>query len=495
MARCMLLSFVWALGLGGFLVGGALAEEVITPAKPAVGFATTMEQTLADVIASAEKSVVAIARVPKDRPGESFGLEFRPDPFGRRISPASPAKPMDADFVPSDFATGVVVDRQGLILTAYHALGEDNDYYVTTPDRKIYRAWVKGADPRSDLAVLAIDATDLTPITFGDAAGLKKGQIVIALGNPYAIARDGQASASWGIVSNLARKAPLSPDEVDAGGKSTLHHFGTLIQTDAKLTLGTSGGALVNLKGEMVGLTTSLAAMAGYEQAAGYAFPVDATMRRVVEILKQGREVEYGLLGVRPSNLAAQELLQGVQGCRVQGIVRGTPAERFGLREGDLIVAVNGTRVFDADGLVLEVGRHPVESTVRLDVVREGKKQGIDVVLTKFPVRGKKIVTSPTPGWRGARVDYPTAAIDAEAQAALGMPDFDDGVVVTEVEQGSPAWDAGLRPKSLITQVDRVRIHNPREFQAAVAGKTGPVQVTLSEGLEANVVRTIGPGS
>jgi len=480
------------LALCGLAAPIALAQQ---PEASGAALAATMEQVISSAIATAEKSVVAIARVPKERPGEAVGLEFRPDPFSRRTAPFNPPKPTDADFVPKDFATGVVVDRQGLILTAYHALGEDCDYYVTTSDRRIYRAVVKGADPRSDLAVLAIEATDLPPIRLGEAARLKKGQIVIALGNPYAIARDGQVSASWGIVANLARKAPLTPDESDSTGKSTLHHFGTLIQTDAKLNLGTSGGALVNLKGEMVGLTTSLAASAGYEQAAGYAFPVDATFRRVLETLKQGREVEYGLLGVRPANLTAQELLQGLRGCRVQGVVRGTPAQRFGLQEGDLVSTVNGVPVYEADGLVLEVGRLPVESTVRLGVVRNGRKVDVDVTLTKYPVRGKKVVTTRGTNWRGVRVDYPSAAIDAEAQAALGLPEFDEGVVVTEVEQGSPAWNAGLRPKNLITQVDRAPVRNPKEFLTAVAGKTGAVQVLLSEGVEENLVRTIRPGS
>jgi serine protease Do len=491
-ARRVIVLLASTLALAGLAAPAALAQQ---SEISGAAFAASMEQVISRAIATAEKSVVAIARVPKDRPGETVGLEFRPDPFSRRTSPFNPPKPTDADFMPKDFATGVVVDRQGLILTAYHALCEDCDYYVTTSDRRVYRAAVKGADPRSDLAVLAIEATDLAPIQLGDAARLKKGQIVIALGNPYAIARDGQVSASWGIVSNLTRKAPLTPDESDSAGKSTLHHFGTLIQTDAKLNLGTSGGALVNLKGEMVGLTTSLAASAGYEQAAGYAFPVDATFRRVLETLKQGREVEYGLLGVRPTNLTAHELLQGLRGCRVQGIVRGTPAQRFGLQEGDLVTTVNGIPVYEADGLVLEVGRLPVESTVRLGVVRNGKKLDVDVTLTKFPVRGTKVVTNRDPNWRGIRVDYASAAIDAEAQATLGLPEFDEGVVVTEVEQGSPAWNAGLRPKNLITQVDHTPVRNPREFLTAVAGKTGSVQVRLTEGVEENAIRTIGPGT
>ncbi len=166
-----------------------------------------VENVLVDAIARGEKSVVAIARVDAERSAEQRGVEIVPGPFGRlprsRLSPS----PGDPDFIPDEFATGVVVDRHGLILTYYHVLGLKSQHYVTTADRKVYPARIKAADPRSDLAVLEIEATNLTPMPLGNGAALKKGQIVIALGNPYAIARDGQASASWGIVANLGRKA------------------------------------------------------------------------------------------------------------------------------------------------------------------------------------------------------------------------------------------------------------------------------------------------
>ncbi len=217
--------------------------------------AAAIEGAMVDAIAQAEQSVVAIARV---RRLENQPLEIGVNPFGRPLL-ADQASPGTAEFIPNEYATGVVVDAGGLILTAAHVLQDDCDYWVTTPDRRIYKVIrPKAADPRSDLAVLEIDATGLVPIKFGDGSQLKKGQIVIALGNPYAIARDGQASASWGIVSNLTRKAGPSPDPFNP--KPSLPQYGTLIQTDARLNLGTSGGALVNLQGEMVGLTISLAA-------------------------------------------------------------------------------------------------------------------------------------------------------------------------------------------------------------------------------------------
>ena len=258
------------------LGGSARCQGPLSP----IDVARAADQVMVDLIAKAERSVVAIARVEKPRPGETFNLELRPNPFGLPTAPALPASPTDSDFVANEYGTGVVIDARGLILTAYHVLGDHSDYFVTTHDRRVFRAWAKGADPRSDLAVLAVDATDLVPITFGDAAKMRKGDTVIALGNPFAIARDGQVSASRGIVSNLARKAPAMPDESDLSGRSTLHHFGTLIQTDAKLNLGTSGGPLLNLDGEMVGLTVALAAVQGYETAARSTRPSAACCER-----------------------------------------------------------------------------------------------------------------------------------------------------------------------------------------------------------------------
>jgi serine protease Do len=471
---------VW-LGATGFLFfWGVLAGPLRAQETAAVEVAAAMERVVVDAIARAERSVVAIARVKRAQAEGNLSLESRPNPFGGWTTPFVAARPTDPDFIPNEYATGVVVGRHGLILTAYHVLGEESDYYVTTADRRVFLATVKGADSRSDLAVLSVEATDLEPITLGDGTALRKGQFVVALGNPYAIARDGQVSASWGIVANLARKAPLVSDEAHPTGKSTLHHFGTLIQTDAKLNLGTSGGPLLNLRGEMVGLTTALAATAGYEQSAGYAMPVDETFRRVVETLKLGREVEYGFLGIAPANLQPQVILAGVEGALIERVVPGMPGERFGLEPNDIVATVNGRPVHDDDGLVLEVGRLPVESVVHLGVIRGGRKLDLDIALTKLKVRGKKIVTAPSSRWRGMTVDYLSVAFETFARTGLGNVAFDDGVIVAQVEEETPAWRAGLRSGMLLSHVDRAAVANPREFHQAVAGKPGPVQVRFA---------------
>jgi serine protease Do len=445
----------------------------ILPAQEISG-TVALEQSLVVAIARAERSVVAVARVRKEQPGELFPLEIRPDPFGRSpLLPAAP-QPTDPDFLPNEYASGVIVDSGGLILTSYRVLADDSEYYVTTADHRIYKATPRAADPRSDLAVLAVAASGLPPIALGDASTLRKGRIVIALGNPFAIARDGQASASWGIISNLGRKAPKESSDVEPSGKTTLHHFGTLIQTDAKLHWGGSGGALVDLQGQMVGLTVAYGNGPGMDAGGGFAIPVDATFRRVLDVLKQGREAEYGFLGVQPSGLTRQEVFQGIQGIRVLQAVPGTPADKFGVRAGDVITAVDGTPIDDPDGLIREVGKLPPESRVTLRLVRQNRIQMVSVTLGKYPIRGKKIVTQPEPAWRGLRVDYPTAVLDQQGRGILGIT-FADGVAVAEVAENSPPFRAGLRRGTLITHVGRTPVTTPAEFRRAIINETGPV--------------------
>jgi serine protease Do len=257
--------------------------------------------------------------------------------------------------------------------------------------------------------------------------------------------------------------------------KPTLHHFGTLIQTDAKLNWGTSGGALINLKGEMVGLTTAVAAVAGFEQAAGYAVPVDETFRRAVETLKAGREVEYGFLGVKPMELTAERQLRGEHGALIQEVVPGTPADRANLRAEDIVVAVDGETIHDVDGLMLEVGKLAADTEVRLAVQRDGRLVQLIPRLAKYPVEGRKIVTTPLPDWRGMEVDYVTAQ-----RGALSFPRLNSGlVVVTKVETESPAFKAGVAEGMRVTHVGGTAVRTPKEFFAAVADRTDGVDLSV----------------
>jgi S1-C subfamily serine protease len=452
----------------------ALATSHLVAQEPAaLQTAAALEQLLVSAIDKAGKSVVAIARVDPLEPARN----------GDRLQPR-PRTPADPEFVPDHFGTGVIIDRGGFILTQNHVVAEKSIHYITTHEPKTYRARIIGADPRSDLAVLKIEANDLTPIRFGDTSKLKRGQIVIALGNPYAIARDGQASASWGIIANLSRKVPPATSEINAATKDKLYHFATLIQTDAKLNLGTSGGALVNLRGEMIGLTTSLAATAGFEQAAGYAIPVDDVFLRAVETLKSGKEVEYGYLGVWPETLAEEERARGLHGVRIAHVLDGTPADRDGLRINDLVTHVNDKPIHDAESLTLEVGRKPVESVVSLTVRRGGSSQRIQVALAKFPVRGPRITTSLPPAWRGLRIDYSTALADGPNKLRQNDRQLlrEGCVVITEVERDSPAWEAKLQPGMFVSAVSGKKVTTPKDFRLTILGKDGPVDLKVFGG-------------
>ncbi len=456
-----------------------------------------VERVLTQAIEKAEKSVVAIARVRR-RPQQA-GSRVR-TAEGQLTFPSPRTDPTDPDFTPNEYATGVVVDAGGLILTNYHVLGDagQSDYYVWI-QRRPYLARVKAEDPWMDLAVLEIEAQGLTPITFGDTANLKKGQLVLVLGNPYALAKDGQASAARGIIANLHRPAPqLSEGRDAAPGKPTLHHYGTLIQTDVKLLKGTSGGALVNWRGEMIGLTTALATPPGFEEAAGYALPANDAFLRSLENLKQGRKADYGFLGVAPIHLTAFERRQGRFGARVQEIVPGAPARRTDLREGDVITHVDGAAVLDANDLIRQLSQAPVAAEVQLTVERAvgiGRPQTRKetVTLSKKHVAAPRPIIAEVkePSWRGLQADYATAIPHFDERAAA--VDEQGCVAVTEVAEGSLAWQAGLRPHQFISHVQNQRVATPQEFFELIASLEGPVQVRLTEKVSESYLVTIQP--
>lgn len=473
----------------------ALTAQDSLPTAPSVAssgvaFVAAIEQSLADAIARCEPSVVSIARVRRENPDRPFAPDGGDDAFGRAFGAAAAPQPEDPNFIPNEFGTGVVIDAEGLIVTCYHVVREDCDHWVTTRDRKVYAAKIIGADPRSDLAVLRIEAKGLTPIPLGDGSAARKGQIVMALGNPYAIARDGQVSASWGIISNLGRK---SAPAVESAGESSgsLHQFGTLIQTDARLELGASGGPLINLAGEMIGITTALAALSGHETHAGFAIPVDDVFRRAVETMKPGREVQYGLLGVTPENLTPRDREAGLTGVLISAVSEGTPAAIAGLEFADLITHVDGEPIHDADQLMLQLGKREVHTTVNLKIERAGRPLDVSVQLAKFFVRDWKVVTAPPKTWRGLEVDYANAVQGNSVFEEFGPVIRDGCVVVTAVAEGSPAWDAGFRRGDLIARVEDVPLATPEDFFAVVSDRAGPVTVHLPPAMAESATRVV----
>jgi serine protease Do len=382
-------------------------------------------------------------------------------------------------FVPKSFGSGVVIDADGYILTNFHVVQDATKIFIRLPGGKSGYADIHAADPRSDLAVLKLlnpTALPLKTITLGDADKLKRGHFVLTMSNPYAVGfRDGQPSASYGILSNINRRAPWNLKEDER--VKPLHFYATLLQTDTRLNLGCSGGALLNLSGELVGLLTSTAAIQGGESPGGFAIPINTPMRRIVEGLKRGEEIDYGFLGVgfdeRTNN--------GKIGVRLTAVGSGSPAHLDGeLRIGDVILAVNGEPVQESDDIFARVGIHLAGSKVKLHVRREKTPDRIvEVTLAKLYVPGKAIASSTgsRPFFRGLRADYSSLV----AQQPPRRSTIPKGVLISELQPDTSADRAKLRVGDVVTHVDGLAITTPTAFyQAVSAARDRAVELTIS---------------
>lgn len=499
--------------MGILLLGSILAPTLPAQELSGDSIAAALEKSIVTAIEKAEPSVVAISKIRRrevvsplfdDRANAPFPMA-RP-PGGGSDDPNSP------DFVPREFGSGVIVgvdpegaaERRAYILTNYHVVrggpvisSEDPpeaNLHVRLFGGDGHYAQIHAADPRSDLAIVVIPAGNAVPITMGDGSAVRKGQFVLAIGNPYAIARDGSSSVSWGIVSNLTRRPdPQRNATAENPQKAeTMQDLGHLIQVDARMNLGVSGGALVNLKGELIGLSTSLAALAGYEKSTGFAIPMDKPTLRIIETLKQGKEVEYGFLGVMlsPGGLPfegfgnmrrSRDVPNGVI---VMNVVPNSPADRGGMKDHDRVVSINGMPVTDRADLMREIGKLAPEESASLQVIRNGSPDLIplSVVVGKWPVLDEEGIIASVPlhqPWRGLTVDYATGRSRFNAIGGAGFP---NAVVVTEVAPESSAARAQVEPGNFITRVNDRSVATPREFYAAVSELKGSVSLTLNDG-------------
>jgi len=255
----------------------------------------------------------------------------------------------------------------------------------------------------------------------------------------------------------------------------------------------------VNLKGEMIGLTTSLAALYGYERPGGFAIPVDDDFKRALEMLKTGRVPDYGLLGVEPAALTVELRQRGRTGARVRSIADATPAKQAGLREGDVITQVEGAPVGDDLELIRRLSGHLAGTPITLAVLRgsderrNGEPLNVKVKLSKKRIdAGREPYSEIAPEtWRGLRVEYATAAPHFAERSRDLDPSGCVGVI--EVERDSSAWKAGLRPGDFVSHVGELRVAAPGEFYDAVAGRDGEVSLKLTGVERGKALRTVEP--
>jgi Do/DeqQ family serine protease len=342
--------------------------------------------------------------------------------------------------------SGVIVDADnGYILTNHHVIANADKITVTLLENRSFTARVVGTDAGSDLAVLQVDAANLTSIPFGDASALRVGDYVVAIGNPFGFTN----SVTSGIVSALGRSG-LNPAA-----------FEDFIQTDASINPGNSGGALVNLKGELVGINSAIISRTGGNVGIGFAIPVNFARVIMGQLVATGT-VRRGLLGVRIENvtpeIAATLELPDNSGALVSEVTANSAAERAGIQIEDVIVSINGTRLRDTGSLRSAVGLLPPGERVTVGLLRDGRQQTVTAVLGELAATTAATVTPPQEEEADVAELFEGAEI-VENTSANGVA----GLLVARVDPNSPAAASGLRPDDVITKVNRVRVRTLAE--------------------------------
>jgi S1-C subfamily serine protease len=473
-------------GLAVLLACVAAAPAQDDPLKQALA----LEESIQKVIAKAEPSIACILVSRSDgykrfdpmfgrrEPGQLGGFQppHNAGGFHRDMQLEELARRLDLTdpkAVPDSYGSGVVIDRSGLILTNFHVVHDATKIFVRLPGQPGWYADIYAADERSDLAVLKLidprgRVQGLSALPIGDADNAKKGQFVIALANPFAAGfRDGSPSVSWGMLSNIHRRVPGEINDTN-NRRPRLHYYAFLLQTDFRLNLGCSGGALLDLKGNWIGLTTAQAALAGGETSGGFALPLDRRMKRIIEVLRQGKEMEYGFLGITLQQNGAI------------GVTSNGPAEKAGLRTPIRIDSIDGYPIVEQDDLLLNVAVCPAGTETTMRVFQDGRLRTVSVKVAKswWPASGPVIAANrPAPVF-GLRVDWTSTLM----RGAFPGSEIAPGVVVREVAPDSPAARAGLRAETdIIVEVNGNAVNSPSEFYEAAAKAGHPLELTLAD--------------
>jgi Do/DeqQ family serine protease len=399
---------------------------------------------LADVLDEVTPAVVNIA-VTSGSPAENNPLYN--DPYFRRFfdSPEMPRQPprMSA-------GSGVIVDAaNGYIITNHHVVEGAGEIAVTLKDRRRFTAELVGSDKATDVAVLQIQADNLTALSLGDPDSLRVGDSVVAIGNPFGL---GQTVTS-GIVSALGRSG------------INIEGYEDFIQTDASINPGNSGGALVTTTGTLVGINTAIIAPAGGNVGIGFAVPVDMVSAVMKQIIENG-EVRRGRIGVSIQDLTpdlAEALgISQAYGAVVGGVEDDSPAAAAGLQAGDVIVSVDGSQISGSADLRNRVGLASLGSEVEIGYLRDGTRGTVKMRVEAEP-------------------DAAAAAMPNRLAGAT-FQDGSEGVVVTEVEPDSPAAQAGLRAGDVIAAVNRTPVSSSAEFEREIRNAKGTLALALLRG-------------
>lgn len=377
--------------------------------------------------------------------------------------------------------SGLIIDDRGYVLTNEHVVADADKITVTLSDGREFAGEVKGKDSRSDLAIIKVDVKLLASARLGDSGTVRTGQWAIALGNPFGLmstGTPGQGTASEptltvGVVSALNRQLPrMSKRDRD---------YSDLIQTDAAINPGNSGGPLLNLQGEVIGINVAiLTSSRGYE-GIGFAIPSNKA-KRVLETLISGQKVQYGWLGIQiqdiTQDVAEYYSLSDRQGVLVFQVLPDSPAEKAGMKDGDLIKLFDGQPIEQGRQLIDRVSQTKVGRSIQMELLRDGKRMTLSVEIGERPVDVEGAGAATTEAWRGLTV----ADITPDQIERYDIPAGSTGVFVIGVEEGSPAEQAGIRPGDVINEINRVRIESVSDYRKATAEVRGNALVRTNRG-------------
>ena len=446
---------------GGYSFSASQASSAPT-ATPVAAVVTTPANGFTDVARQVTPAVVNITTVMTEKvsDGSSVPDELRDrmeEFFGRPFGPQrrGPADPFEHRGPRRGQGSGVIISSDGYILTNNHVIAKAHEVRVTLPDKREFKGKIIGADPKSDLAVIKINVGGLPAIPWGDASQLQVGEYVLAVGNPFGL----NSTVTLGIVSAVGR------------GHMGITQYEDFIQTDAAINPGNSGGALVNTKGELVGINTAIFSQTGGYQGVGFA--VSTTMAKpIYESLVKTGTVVRGYLGIGLQDLN-QDLstsfnIKDSKGALVSDVKEDSPADLAGLKQGDVIIEYQGIRVEDGVALQRLVTRTPIGSTVPLKVVRDGREHELTVRVGEQPDQ-PRIAKAEGDHNEHALAGLSVEDLDQDTARALGFRGKAQGVVVTKVESDSGAEKAGLMPGDVIREVNRQPVKSVKDFEKVSA--------------------------
>ncbi|CAN5146491.1 DegQ family serine endoprotease [soil metagenome] len=452
-----------------------MAEQATVPAPLVVdGFRTSY----ADVVDKTSPAVVQIEarqqarqiQVPRGRnPGDDLLRQFG--------FPDQNQRPQ----IERGVGSGVIVSADGSILTNHHVVEGANKITITTNDNKTYDARIVGSDQPSDLAVLKIEATDLPFLVLGNSDNVRVGDIVLAIGNPLGIGQ----TVTAGIISAKGRRTGLSDGS-----------FEDFLQTDAPINRGNSGGALVNLAGELIGINSQILSGGPSGGSIGIGFSIPSNMAKsVMDQLLQDGKVRRGMLGINIQNITddtAKALdLKDRSGILVSNVKSGSAADKAGIKRGDIITAINGDKIEDSNVLRNKVAGTLPGTEIKLTVVRDGESRELTATLDEFELsdsqRPNPDRESPgdgvAPQNQGGRLGLSLEPLTPQTARQLGIDPGEGGLAVTDVDPSGPAAEAGISRSDVILEINRKPIATMDDVRTTLGGAGDrPVLLLITRG-------------